>query len=57
MLKKLIKWIKSCFAGDAALSSKSKAELDMKMADYKAKNRAWRGPLNGQQDYEVPLLW
>ena len=47
MLKKLIAWIKSCFAGDAAVSSKSKAELDIKMADHKAKNRVWRGPLNG----------
>ena len=47
MLKKLIKWIKSCFEGSAAVSSKSKAELDIKMADHKAKNRVWRGPLNG----------
>ena len=47
MWKRLIKWIKSCFAGDAAVSSKSKAELDVKMADHKAKNRVWRGPLNG----------
>ena len=47
MWKRLIKWIKSCFAGDAAVSSKSKAELDIKMADHKAKHRVWRGPLNG----------
>ncbi len=47
MLKKLIKWIKSCFAGDVAVSSKSKASYDVKMADYKARNRGWRGPLNG----------
>lgn len=47
MLKKLIIWIKSCFAGDAAVSRKSKAELDIKMADHKARNRGWRGPLNG----------
>jgi len=47
MLKILIIWIKSCFAGDAAVSRKSKAELDIKMADHKARNRGWRGPLNG----------
>ena len=47
MLKKLIIWIKSSFAGDAAVSRKSKAELDIKMDDHKARNRDWRGPLNG----------
>lgn len=47
MLKKLIAMIKSCFAEDAAVSSKSKAELDIRMADHKARNRGWRGPLNG----------
>ncbi|MBQ6623936.1 MAG: hypothetical protein IJH57_04880 [Mogibacterium sp.] len=47
MLKKLIRWIKSCFAGDAAISKKSKAEFNNKMADHKARNRGWRGPLNG----------
>lgn len=47
MLKKLIRWIKSCFAGDAAISQKSKAELDVKMADHKARNRGRRGHLNG----------
>ena len=47
MLKKLIKWIKSCFEGSAAVSSKSKAGYDVKMADHKARNRGWRGTLNG----------
>ena len=47
MWKRLIEWIKSCFAGSAAVSSKSKADYDVKMADHKAKNRGWRGPLNG----------
>ena len=47
MLKKLIRWIKSCFAGDTAISKKSKAEMDIKMADHKARNRGWRGTLNG----------
>ena len=43
--EKLIKWIKSCFAGDVAVSSK--AGYNCKMTDYKARNRGWRGPFNG----------
>ena len=43
--EKLIKWIKSCFAGDVAVSSK--ADYNGKMTDYKARNRGWRGPFNG----------
>ena len=43
--EKLIKWIKSCFAGDVAVSSK--ASYNVKMTDYKARNRGWRGPFNG----------
>ena len=40
MLKKLIKWLKSCFEGSAAVSSKSKAGYDVKMADL-AREKPW----------------
>jgi len=33
MLKRLIKWIRSCFSGSAAVSRKSKAGYDIRMAD------------------------
>ena len=47
MLKRLIEWIKSCFAGSVAVNDKNRNKLNMDLADKKARDRGFRGKLNG----------
>lgn len=47
MLKKLIDWIKSCFAGSVAVNDKNRGKLNVDLADKKARDRGFRGKLNG----------
>jgi hypothetical protein len=46
MLKNLIIWIKSCFAGSIAVSEKSLGKVNVDIADKKARDRVFRGKLN-----------
>lgn len=43
MIRMLIKWIKSCFAG----SNQSRGKVKVDIADKKARDRGFRGKLNG----------
>lgn len=47
MVKRLINWIKSCFAGSIAVNDKNRSKLNMDLADKKARYRGCRGKLNG----------
>ena len=47
MLKRLIKWIKSCFAGSIAVSDQSRGKFNVDSADKRARDRGFRGKLNG----------
>ncbi len=47
MLKMLIKWIKSCFAGSIAVSDQNRGKFNADIADKKARDRGFRGKLNG----------
>jgi hypothetical protein len=47
MLKRLIKWIKSCFSGSIAVSDQSRGNVNVDIADKKARDRGFRGKLNG----------
>ena len=47
MLKRLIKWIKSCFAGSIAVSNQSRGKVNVDIADKRARDRGFRGKLNG----------
>ena len=47
MLKRLIAWIKSCFAGSIAVSDQNRGKVNVVIADKKARNRGFRGNLNG----------
>ena len=47
MLKRLIKWIKSCFSGSIAVSDQSRGKVKVDIADKKGRDRGFRGKLNG----------
>ena len=47
MLKSLIAWIKSCFAGSIAVSDQNRGKVNVDIADKKARDRGFRGKLNG----------
>ena len=47
MLKRLIEWIKSCFAGSIAVSDQSRGKFNVDSADKRARDRGFRGKLNG----------
>jgi len=47
MLKRLITWIKSCFAGSIAVSDQSRGKVKVDIADKRASDRGFRGKLNG----------
>ena len=47
MLKRLIEWIKSCFSGSIAVSDQSRGKVNVDIADKKARDRGFRGKLNG----------
>ena len=47
MIRKLIEWIKSCFAGSIAVSDQSRGKFNVDIADKKARDRGFRGKLNG----------
>ena len=47
MFKRLIEWIKSCFAGSIAVSDQNRGKVNVDIADKKARYRGFRGKLNG----------
>ena len=47
MLKRLIEWIKSCFAGSIAVSDQSRGNVNVDIADKRARDSGFRGKLNG----------
>ena len=47
MFKRLIEWIKSCFSGSIAVSDQSRGNVKVYIADKKARDRGFRGKLNG----------
>jgi hypothetical protein len=47
MIRMLIKWIKSCFAGSIAVSDQNRGKVNVDIADKKARDRGFRGKLNG----------
>ena len=47
MLKRLIEWIKSCFSGSIAVSNQNRGKFKVDIADKKARDRGFRGKLNG----------
>ncbi len=47
MLKRLIEWIKSCFAGSIAVSDQSRGKVNVDIANKRARDRGFRGKLNG----------
>jgi hypothetical protein len=47
MFKRLIEWIKACFAGSIAVSNQSRGKVNVDIADKKARDRGFRGKLNG----------
>ena len=47
MIRMLIKWIKSCFAGSIAVSDQGRGKVNVEVADKKARDRGFRGKLNG----------
>ena len=47
MFKRLIEWIKSCFVGSIAVSGQSRGKVNVDIADKKARDRGFRGKLNG----------
>ena len=47
MIRKLIEWLKSCFAGSIAVSDQSLGKVNADIADKRARDRGFRGKLNG----------
>jgi hypothetical protein len=47
MLKRLINWIYSCFSGSIAVSDQSGGKVKVDIADKRARDRGFRGKLNG----------
>ena len=47
MFKRLIEWIKSCFAGSIAVSDQNRGKVNVDIADKRARDRGFRGKLNG----------
>ena len=47
MIRKLIEWLKSCFAGSIAVSDQSRGKVKVDIADKRASDRGFRGKLNG----------
>jgi hypothetical protein len=47
MIRKLIEWIKSCFAGSIAVNEKDRGKINVDIADKRARDRGFRGKLNG----------
>ena len=47
MFKRLIAWIKSCFAGSIAVSDQNRGKINVDIADKRARDRDFRGKLNG----------
>jgi hypothetical protein len=47
MLKRLIEWIKSCFSGSIAVNEKDRGKVTVDIADKRARDRGFRGKLNG----------
>ena len=47
MFKRLIEWIKSCFAGSIAVSDQNRGKINVDNADKRARHRGFRGKLNG----------
>jgi hypothetical protein len=47
MFKRLVEWIKSCFAGSIAVSNQSRGKVNVDIADKEARDRGFRGKLNG----------
>jgi len=47
MLKRLINWIYSCFSGSIAVSNQNRDKVNVDIADKKARDRGFRGKLNG----------
>ena len=47
MIRKLIEWLKSCFAGSIAVSDQSRGKVKVDIADKRARDRGFRGKLNG----------
>ena len=47
MIRKLIAWIKSCFAGSIAVNEKDRGKINVDIADKRARDRGFRGKLNG----------
>ena len=47
MLKRLITWIKSCFAGSIAVSDQNRGKINVDIADKRARDRGFSGKLNG----------
>ena len=47
MIKRLIEWIKSCFSGSIAVSDQSHGKVNVNIADKRARDRGFRGKLNG----------
>ena len=47
MIRKLIEWIKSCFAGSIAVNEKDRGKINVGIADKRARDRGFRGKLNG----------
>ena len=46
MIRKLIEWLKSCFAGSIAVSDQNRGKVNVVIADKKARDRGFRGNLN-----------
>ena len=47
MLKRLINWKYSCFSGSIAVSDQSRGKVNVDIAGKKARDRGFRGKLNG----------
>ena len=47
MIRMLIKWIKSCFAGSIAVSDQNSGKVNVEIADMKERERGFRGKLSG----------
>ena len=47
MIRMLIKWIKPCLAGSIAVSDQNRGKVNVDIADKKARDRGFRGKLNG----------
>ena len=47
MLKRSINWIYSCFSGSIVVSDQSRGKVNVDIADKKARDRGFRGKLNG----------